>query len=207
MSGHDLPHLDRDVSRETEERLAHLVALIEKWNPRINLIAKSTVPEIWTRHILDSAQLFDLAPVGAERWADLGSGGGFPGLVVAILAKAERPGLKATLVESDARKAAFLTTAVRELALNADVRAERIESLPPIQADVLSARALAPLATLLGHAERHLRPGGTALFAKGATHGAELAAALETWRFSYEKHPSKTDPRAVILSIEGIARV
>lgn len=195
-----------DVSRETIERLDTYVALLAKWNPAINLVARSTLPELWTRHILDSAQLLELAPERARHWADLGSGGGFPGLVIAILAAEKRPELRVTLVESDLRKAAFLNTVVREVGLSTVICAERIESLPPLKADVLSGRALAPLTDLLAHAERHLAEGGLALFPKGAAHKAEIAEALERWRFSVQKHPSRTDPEAVLLSIGDIAR-
>lgn len=195
-----------NVSRETAARLDTYAALLEKWNPAINLVAKSTLAELWRRHILDSAQLLALAPPGARLWADLGSGGGFPGLVVAILAADTAPDLRLTLVESDRRKAAFLETVLRETGISATVAAERIEDLAPLEADIVSARALAPLPALLGHAHRHLAPGGIALFPKGARHRGEIAESLERWRFSVQKHPSRTDPDAVILSIGDIER-
>lgn len=205
MTGSD-PDAWAGVSRETAERLEAYEALIRKWNPRINLVSPATLDALWTRHFADSAQLLRLAPETAAHWADLGSGGGFPGLVIAVLAAESRPGLRVTLVESDQRKAAFLQTAGRLLDLGLDVRAERIEALPPLGADVLSARALAPLDILLRHAERHLAPGGVALFPKGATVAAELARALEHWRFSLQKESSKTDAGGVILIIGGISR-
>jgi len=207
MTGQQNFLAERDVSRETLARLETYAGLLEKWNPAINLVAKSTLPDLWSRHFLDSAQLFDLRPEGARRWADLGSGGGFPGLVVAILAAEEAPQMRVALVESDHRKAAFLRTVVRETGISADIHAERIETLAPLAADVLSARALAPLSQLLGFAERHLSPSGRALFPKGATYQAELTEALAQWRFDVQKTPSKTDPGSVILSIGGIARV
>lgn len=196
-----------DVSRETRSRLETYESLLRKWNPAINLVAKSTLGDLWTRHFRDSAQLFDICPAGAPRWADLGSGGGFPGLVVAILAAERAPDLAVTLVESDVRKAAFLSTVARETELNVRVLADRIEAVPPLAADVLSARALAPLPQLLAFAERHLAPGGTALLPKGANHAAEIAEALATWRFDLQKHPSQTDSQAVILEVTGIAHV
>jgi 16S rRNA (guanine527-N7)-methyltransferase len=195
-----------NVSRETVSRLDAYAALLEKWNPAINLVAKSTLAELWTRHILDSAQLFDLAPLDAKRWADLGAGGGFPGLVIAILAAEKRPELKIALVESDARKAAFLQAALRETGLAAEVIAERIEKIPPLQADVVSARALAPLPKLLAYAERHLAEGGVALFPKGAGAEAELSESLERWQFSVQKHPSRTDQEAAVLRIGELKR-
>ncbi|WP_413876801.1 16S rRNA (guanine(527)-N(7))-methyltransferase RsmG [Albidovulum sp.] len=196
-----------NVSRETIQRLELYESLIRKWNPRINLVSPGSLDVLWTRHFADSAQIFRLAPASAAHWADLGSGGGFPGLVIAILAAEARPGLRVTLVESDRRKATFLATAAHALGISVDILADRIEALAPLRADVISARALAPLDILLGHAERHLVPGGVALFPKGATAEAELARALEHWRFSYQKEPSKTDARGVVLIIGGISRV
>lgn len=197
----------RSVSRETMARLKCYEALLRKWNPAINLVARSTLDGIWERHFRDSIQVFDLAPPSARHWADLGSGGGFPGLVAAILAADERPDLRVTLVESDLRKAAFLTTVARETGLAATVLPKRIEDLEPLAADVLSARALAPLDRLLAHAERHLAPAGIAIFPKGAAWREELRLALEHWRFSYENSVSVTDPDATVLTIGGISRV
>lgn len=197
----------RSVSCETWARLEELAALVQKWTAKINLVSARTVPEIWSRHVADSAQLFDLAPPEARIWADIGSGGGFPGLVIAILAADERPDLSVTLVESDQRKAAFLMTAARMLDLHAKILAERIETTAPLQADVLSARALASLDVLLGYAERHLKSGGVALFPKGGNADSELSQALEHWRFSYQKEQSRTDADGVVLMIGGISRV
>jgi 16S rRNA (guanine527-N7)-methyltransferase len=122
------------VSRETTDRLADLVALLLNWNRKINLIGRGTEPEVWHRHVLDSAQLWPLRPAMARTWVDLGSGAGFPGLVIAILAKELDPSLDVILVESDQRKAAFLATAVRELDLNATVHADRVEACAPFGA-------------------------------------------------------------------------
>ncbi|GGH55362.1 16S rRNA (guanine(527)-N(7))-methyltransferase RsmG [Frigidibacter albus] len=199
--------LGLNVSRETSERLATYAELLVKWNPAINLVSKSSLADLQTRHFADSAQLLALCPPDARRWADLGSGGGFPGLVIAILAAESMPDLAVTLVESDGRKAAFLSAVVRETGLRTSVVADRIESLPPLAADVLSARALAPLSQLLAFAEQHLAPNGRALFPKGATHRSEVAESLADWRFDLREHPSKTDPQAVILEIEGVSRV
>lgn len=196
----------RHVSRETIDRLAQYEALLKKWNPAINLVAPSTIDAIWSRHFLDSAQIFDLAGSG-EHWADLGSGGGFPGMVVAILAAVERPDLRVTLVESDHRKAAFLNQVAHATGIEPSIRAERIEAAAPLAADILTARALAPLAKLLDFAARHLATGGKAIFPKGENSEAEIAEALETWRFSYEKVASRTAAEATILIIGGISRV
>ncbi|WP_239995000.1 16S rRNA (guanine(527)-N(7))-methyltransferase RsmG [Rhodosalinus sediminis] len=193
-----------DVSRETRERLETLLALVGKWTRRINLVAPSTVEDAWRRHILDSIQVHQAAPA-AQHWADLGTGGGFPGLVVAVLETERTTPAKVTLVESDRRKCTFLRTALRETGAQARVIDARIEHVPPLGADVLSARALAPLGTLLGFAHRHLAPGGTALFPKGARWREEIAAAERDWTFSAEPIPSITDPDAVLLRIGGIA--
>ncbi|MBN2907314.1 MAG: 16S rRNA (guanine(527)-N(7))-methyltransferase RsmG [Rhodobacteraceae bacterium] len=197
-----------DVSRETSGLLDRYAALLRKWNPAINLVARSTLEDLETRHFADSAQLFALAPAGARLWVDLGAGGGFPGLVIAILAMEKTPEMRVTLIESDQRKATFLRTVARELNLpNVTVLDDRIEDAPTQQADVLSARALAPLPQLLAYGARHLAPQGIALFPKGARYAVELDDALATWRFDVQTIPSTTDPQAVILKLGGIARV
>lgn len=199
----------RGVSRETWERLGEFAAFLLKWNQRINLIGRATADQVWQRHILDSVQVFDLSgpPEGKAHWADLGSGGGFPGLVAAILATEEAPGLALTLIESDQRKTAFLATAAHHLGLTLATQAARAESLPPLVADILSARALAPLSALLPLAHRHLATTGRAFFPKGAAHQREIDETLATWRCRLQKHPSITDPSGVILEIEGTERV
>ncbi len=193
------------VSRETLDRLNAYYGLLKAWNARINLVGKTTLDDAWSRHFADSAQLFDLAK-GEGRWVDIGSGAGFPGMVIAIMS-AEAGLHRVVLVESDQRKASFLRTVARELGLSVKVISRRIEDVEPLCADVLSARALAPLALLLGYAERHLSPDGQALFPKGEKAEAEIADALEQWRFDCEKHPSVTDARASVLSIGDISRV
>lgn len=194
------------VSRETFAALRALEALVRRWTPAINLVSKATLPDLWTRHIVDSAQIFAFRPDGARRWVDLGSGGGFPGLVVAILARELCPDLSVTLVESDLRKATFLRQAAQSLQLVVDVRSQRIESLPDLHADVLSARALAPLSDLIAYAGRLLRPGGIAIFPKGARFSEELAAARRAWVFDVDTRPSLSDAEAAILVIRNIQR-
>lgn len=194
-----------NVSRETEDRLLALQTLVAKWNPAVNLVSKASIADTWQRHIVDSAQIFSLAPDASRHWADLGSGGGFPGLVIACLATSENPALKVTLVESDRRKAAFLSQAARQLRLNVQIRAERIEETAPLAADVISARALAPLAKLCAYAHRHLAAGGISLFHKGANVAAELAEAEQNWHFRLTRIQSITDPAAAILKIEGLS--
>ena len=198
--------LKTDVSRETFERLEVYVALIEKWNPKINLVSKSSLPEIWDRHIWDSAQIFDIAVEGSV-WADFGSGGGLPGIVLAIFAKELRPDMQFYLVESDQRKCAFLRNAVREIGLNVKVHAERIEVLDPIGASVISARALTDLNGLLEFVERHSAKNGVAILPKGETWEKEILQAQENWSFEYEEITSKTNNDAAILKIKDFARV
>ena len=194
-----------DVSRETFEKLEAFAELVRKWNPRINLVSKSSLGDLWTRHIVDSVQVFKFAE-GSGVWVDLGSGGGFPGIVVSILNQEERH-FDVTLVESDQRKCAFLRTAIRELKLEASVKNERIEEIKSLNADVLSARALADLTKLLGFTELHLKPEGTALFPKGQSWQREDAEARRNWTYGLESVPSQTNPEAAILKIKDIARV
>ncbi|MFO1079845.1 MAG: 16S rRNA (guanine(527)-N(7))-methyltransferase RsmG [Reyranellaceae bacterium] len=187
------------VSRETLERLAVYVALLVRWQKRINLIGGSTVAEIWNRHVLDSAQLAPLLPPGPCLLTDLGSGAGFPGLVIAAL----RPDITVRLVEADARKAAFLMQAAREMRLpqSPTVTVARIESIPPIGADVVTARALAPLPQLLAWADRHRSPTGFCLFHKGKGWRSELTEAMKTGDIAYDVFPSVTDRDAVLLRL------
>ena len=195
-----------NVSRETLDRLFSFCDLVEKWNPAINLISKSGIAEIWNRHIIDSAQLFQQMPDRAREWCDLGSGGGFPGIVLAILAKQLQPNAQVILVESDRRKSVFLAQASRLLDIDVRVKTQRIEELEPQNADVLSARALAPLSDLCGYAYRHLKPDGVAIFPKGAAALLEIEQAQKLWRFDYSLTQSYTDSTAHILSVRGIRR-
>lgn len=187
-------------------KLDALVATLIKWNPRINLVAANSLTDVWTRHILDSAQLFEAHSVGTAVWVDLGSGGGFPGFVIAILAQARAPDLKVRLVESDQRKAAFLRTVSRETMTPVEVIVGRAEQIEPQSADIVSARALAPLNRLLDYAERHLVPGGRCVFLKGETHEEELRGALAIWQFTYQKEPSLSHPSGTVLSIGDLRR-
>jgi 16S rRNA (guanine527-N7)-methyltransferase len=192
------------VSRETEARLDDFLALLLRWNARINLVAERDAETLRARHVADSLQLLPLLPPGDGPAADLGTGGGFPGLVLAI-ADTGRPW---HLVEADRRKAAFLVAASAELGLShIRVHAARIEAvtLPPLA--LVTARALAPLAVLLGHAARLLAPDGVAVFPKGRTAEAELTVASADWTMDIERFESRTEPGATILRIAGIRRV
>jgi 16S rRNA (guanine527-N7)-methyltransferase len=195
-----------DVSRETYDDLVQFGDLVRKWTPKINLIAASTVSDLWDRHIADSAQLYRCAPAGFDHWVDIGTGGGFPGVIMAIYAKTLQPNASFSFIESDQRKAAFLRTASRELGLSVNVIAERIEETDPQKADVVSARAVSTLSTLLPLTERHLKPDGCALFHKGKRAAEEIAEARQSWLFDLEQHPSLTDPDARLLVVQRISR-
>ncbi|MCV2889834.1 16S rRNA (guanine(527)-N(7))-methyltransferase RsmG [Ruegeria aquimaris] len=195
-----------DVSRETFDRLTQYVELVRKWNPRINLVSRRSLDVIWERHIADSVQVFNLSePV--DKWVDLGSGGGFPGMVCAILGREKMPSASFICIESDQRKVAFLRTVVRECDVQCQVIAQRIEQVEPQEADVLSARALTDLSGLLGFAERHLKTSGTALFPKGEAWKKEVDDARKQWKFDLVPVTSLTEPQAVVLKLKGIARV
>jgi len=196
-----------NVSRETLAHLEEYADLLRKWNPAINLVSKNTIKDLWQRHFYDSAQIYQLRAEKACKWADIGSGGGFPALVLAVMAKETAPVSHFTLVESDMRKSTFLGTVIRKLDLNAVVVSERIEETQPLDADILTARAVAPLEKLLGFANRHLKPGGIALFPKGDRFRDEIEQAMVNWRFDLEEIPSKTNPTGAILKIGDISRV
>jgi 16S rRNA (guanine527-N7)-methyltransferase len=196
------------VSRETLARLDTLVALLLRWQQTSHLVAPSTLPHVWTRHIADSLQLIDLAPQ-ARSWLDLGSGGGFPGLVIAC-ALAATGGASVDLVESNARKAAFLREACRLTGAPANVHAERAEDVVDRFCDrveIVTARALAPLKSLLQLCFPLLaKPGTIALFPKGRNVEEELGEARRNWNINLNVVPSRTDPAARILVIRGLAR-
>lgn len=196
------------VSRETLARLSTYAALLEKWQRAINLIAVKTLPELWERHFLDSAQLFTLAPPETRRWLDLGSGGGFPGLVIAAM------GMDAVhLVESDQRKCAFLREAARAMAVPAVIHMKRIEAVEPAELhqamggapQVISARALAPLKDLLPLSHRLAGSETTYLLPKGRQAEDELTEARRYWTITeLDRLPSQTDKAANILRIRGL---
>ena len=195
-----------DVSRETLDDLRAFEALVAKWTPKINLVSKSSVSELWDRHILDSLQIWPLVQQAA-RVVDLGSGGGFPGIVTAIAACHHAPDAQFTLIESDMRKSVFLQTAIRELSLNAQVITNRIEAAPPQDAPVITARALASCEALFAYAAPHLAENGRLVLLKGENVASELEAAREKWQFSVTRHASITQSKAVILEIEGLCSV
>lgn len=193
------------VSRETSARLDRLVELLLEWQQTRNLIAGSTIPTIWTRHIADSLQLLELAPE-AKIWVDLGSGGGFPGLVLAC-ALADRAGANVHLVESTAKKCAFLQAAADNLRLPAEIHCQRVEDfIPdfPITPDVVTARALVPLPKLLELAFPLLKRGAKGLFPKGQHVVSELTSASKCWIIGHKLVPSRTDDRARIVVVDRL---
>ncbi|MCW5732531.1 MAG: 16S rRNA (guanine(527)-N(7))-methyltransferase RsmG [Enhydrobacter sp.] len=194
-----LRDLGIDVSRETCDQLEALVYTLERWQKAINLVGKATLAEVWTRHVLDSAQLLPLLPREADSLVDLGSGSGFPGLVIAAL----RPQLEITLIEVDARKSAFLSEAGRQMRLKKQpkVIVSRIEATPPLNADIITARALAPLAQLLAWAAPHRSASAICLFHKGKGWQLELAEAMKDWDIQSQSFSSVTDRDAVLLRV------
>jgi 16S rRNA (guanine527-N7)-methyltransferase len=207
----DLSH-DRDralaltpVSRETLARLDRFVALLLAWQQHTNLIARSTEPVLWTRHMADSLQLLPLAPQ-ARIWADLGSGGGFPGLALAC-ALADTPGAQVHLVEANAKKAAFLREAVRATGASAVVHAMKIDDFiarVPEPIHVITARALAPLPELLAMTYPLLKRGIVGLFPKGQDVAVELTEAAKCWKIQATLTESRTSPSARILTVHGV---
>jgi 16S rRNA (guanine527-N7)-methyltransferase len=193
------------VSRETRERLDLYADLLRKWQRSINLVGPRTISDLWNRHFTDSAQLLPLiapAETPATRvLVDFGSGAGFPGLVLAMLGAGE-----VHLIESDQRKATFLREVARATGTPVTVHAKRIEQVAPFPADVVSARALAPLSDLLGFAAPFLRPDSLCLFPKGQMAEDELSAASKTWNMTVDRIQSVTDSSATILRISRVSR-
>jgi 16S rRNA (guanine527-N7)-methyltransferase len=190
------------VSRETGDKLAQLAAELRRWQAIKNLVSSSTLDDVWGRHIADSLQLAQLAPE-ARIWVDLGSGAGFPGLVVA-LAISDRPGAHVHLVESNGRKCAFLRHAARLTGAPVTVHEARVEAVVADFAgsvDVVTARAVAPLAQLLSWSQQLLKSGAVGLFPKGRDATAELTEAEKSWRFKAELLPSRTDSEARIVRV------
>jgi 16S rRNA (guanine527-N7)-methyltransferase len=195
------------VSRETEARLDRYLDLLREWQAKTNLVAASTLPNLWTRHISDSLQLLDLAP-SAKTWVDLGSGGGFPGVVLAC-ALAETPGTMVHLVERNAKKAAFLREALRVTGSRGTVHLADIgDSVDRIAGpvDCVTARAVAPLHQLIGFAEPLMRRGATALFLKGQDVEAELTEATKYWKIAPHLHSSRTGGHGWIVELDQVER-
>lgn len=202
----ELQEIAGAVSRETFDCLVEFESEFRKWSARINLAAPSTLDSLWRRHILDSAQIAKLEP-DALKWLDLGSGGGFPGAVLAILMK-DRAGAHIDLVESNNKKAAFLRSTLGSFRAPARVHVARIEDAAVLvnQPEIVTARALAPLSKLLGLAEPWLTRGAKAQFHKGRDYAAEVAESVNQWRFDLIEHESRIDRTSRILEISGLTR-
>jgi len=177
--------------------------LLAEWNEKMNLVGPATLEVFWNRHAWDSAQLLKLAPE-ANVWADLGAGAGLPGVVLAILGKG-RAGFRIHLVESIAKRCRFLTAVIGELELPASVHNARAENLK-LAVDIVTARACAPLARLLGYAQPYLKAGATGLFLKGQDVAAELDEAAKSWEFEADTIPSLSDPRGQIVRVRRLGR-
>jgi 16S rRNA (guanine527-N7)-methyltransferase len=207
----DGPHAFAEVTkvpRETIHRLARYAELLAHWQKTTNLVGSSTVPQLWLRHFADSAQLLTLAP-DARLWLDLGSGAGFPGLVIAIL-EAGRPDLRMHLVESNRKKCAFLAEVARATEASVDIHAMRIEELAEsaqsLKPDVVSARALAPLPRLFELAMPFFGERTRGLFLKGRETDAEIETAKRGWEFGFRLYPSLTSKNAYIIEVAGLSR-
>ena len=181
--------------------LEHYRSYLEDWNQRINLVGPATLPVFWSRHAWDSAQLLNLAP-DALLWADLGTGAGLPGIVLAILEK-DRPGFHVHLVESMAKRCRFLQEVVQGLALPATVHHSRAEDLG-LSVDIVTARACAPMARLFGYAQPYFKRGATGLFLKGQDVASDLAEATRSWDFDADILPSLSDPRGQIVRVRRL---
>jgi 16S rRNA (guanine527-N7)-methyltransferase len=191
------------VSRETLDRLKRYAELLADWNTRHNLVSERSLADVWRRHFWDSAQIVDLIPARAKTLVDLGSGAGFPGLVLATL----RPALRVTLIEATRKKYDFLKVVAGELGLTADIRNERIEEMAPEPFDVITARACAPLSQLLSYAQRFWGKGSRAVFLKGQNLASELTEVHKSWNIQAEQHSSRSDPSGIILEIRELQRV
>ena len=194
-----------DVSRETETRLVAYVELLMKWQRKINLVSNNTLSQVWSRHILDSAQIFPFLPDGKAKIMDIGSGAGLPGMIIAIM----RAGIfgesaePVTMVESDQRKCAFLATAARECDVKVRIENKRLETLPPQYPDVITARALASVEKLLHWTENQHHDGLKCVFLKGAKLDEELTCLSEYSNIRSERMPSLTSDDGVVLTLEG----
>ncbi len=193
-----------NVSRETMDRLQILVDMLVKWNRSAGLVADATLEEVWERHILDSYQLLDHFPFGIRKVVDIGTGGGFPGLVLAIATANRHPHAKFVLVDSNGRKCEFLREVCRQTGIDAEIVQSRAEQLAPQKADVMTARALARLDKLLELAQRHTKRNGMCLFLKGKNWSDEITAATSRWKFQFMRQQSRSNEDGQVLLVRKV---
>jgi 16S rRNA (guanine527-N7)-methyltransferase len=191
------------VSRETLARLTAYADLLAEWNALHNLVSKNSLEDVWRRHFWDSAQLAPLVPAEARTLADLGSGAGFPGLVLAAMLDGR---VAVTLFEATAKKCAFLKAAADVMGVQVEIENARIEELPPKPYDVITARALAPLPKLLDYAAPLMGPNSVCLFLKGQNVGSELTEAAKYWNIKASQNPSLSDPSGAIVELRELGR-
>ena len=192
------------VARETVSRLSTYVEILTIRNQQLNLVAESTMQQVWRRHILDSAQLVEQIPLSTKSIVDLGSGAGFPGMVLAIVLS-ERPGLKVHLIESIQKKCRFLDEVAEATQTPVQVHWTRAEAVKNLRADVITARAVAPLDKLLKLAYPYFRPSSTGLFLKGKSLSHELTLASKSWKLDSTPVPSRSDPSGIVLRVTGLS--
>ncbi len=194
-----------NVSRETFDRLKLCQEALSEWQNKFNLVSKNSLEDSWNRHFVDSAQLFPLLPEKAHSLADLGSGAGFPGMVLAVMAKEKTPYLKLTLIESTGKKTLYLNH-LKEITGcdNVEILNQRIESIKDKKFDVITARALTALSDLLGYARPLLKKNGVCIFPKGKSYAEEIKQASAKWNFDYKTVPSVTDSESVVLIIRNL---
>ena len=195
-----------NVSRETFDCLKTYEASLNEWQQKFNLVSKNSLADAWNRHFADSAQLFDYIPKEAEVLLDFGSGAGFPGMVLAIMAKEKTPYLKVKLIESIGKKTLYLKYVAEICNVNVEILNQRIEALPPQKADIITSRAMASLDELLNYTYRFCRPNTICIFPKGKSYAEEVAAAQKRWSFNYRAEPNQQNPEGVILIITALHR-
>ena len=193
-----------NVSRETLNGFYEYETLLSKWNEKINLVSKNTLVDIWERHFLDSGQIIKHVEVSGKRWVDVGSGAGFPGLVVALLLRDRKIDCDLVLVEKNPKKGFFLSEVIRKLKLSVEVVNDNIDTLEPLNADILTARAFSELNNLIEIAFRHRKKEGICLFLKGENYRIELDKTLNYWFFDYDIIDSLSSSSGKIIRVKKI---
>lgn len=196
-----------DVSRETLLKLRAYEASLQEWQNKFNLVSKSSLEDAWNRHFIDSMQLFKYIPQSAQSLYDFGSGAGFPGMVLAIMAAEKTPYLKVSLIESIGKKTLYLKHVSEICSVNVEIFNQRIESLPKNKVDVVTSRAMTSLSDLLGYAYPFCKKETVCIFPKGKKHQEEIDEAKKHWQFECQIHPSETSSEGVILVITKLAKL